>query len=178
MIKVAKALEVVFQGMTIPFTENEVTRDLSVQFHYGDNSELIMWIKERGTLQKYPLIWYVLDKCTELNGVVDVNCRLVIMAHTKYNEMNNWRSVNTYPNIIYPVNEKIKEYLALNPYVNVYSKTIKDKFIEKDEPKYGVKDNNNEQTKSDKSVPIDIVDAQILTFKMRIKADCIINKNI
>ena len=41
-----------------------VNRD--VQFHYGDQKELLLWIKNRGNYPKYPLIWYVLNKYTEV----------------------------------------------------------------------------------------------------------------
>ena len=52
----------------------------------------------------------------------------------------------------------------------------KNKFTIKDEPNYGVQANNNETGSSTKSIVTDIVDARIMTFKMRIKTDCIIFK--
>lgn len=169
---IATALGIALQNVVIPFED----RELSVKYHYGDQKELLLWVKSRGNLEKYPLVWYVLNRFTEVDGWYDVEARLVIMAHTKYNELNNWRASNTYVNIISPITKEVRKILSSDENIHVYSSNPRDRFMFRDEPNYGVSANNTEKTGSDKSVNIDIVDARIITFRMRIKADCIINK--
>src|SRR5690606_5812342 len=170
---IATALGEVFKGIKIPFEGS----DLTVNYHYGDQKELLLWVKTKGNEQKYPLIWYVLNKFTETNGVYDVEARLVIMSHSRVEKLNDWRAENSYLNIINPLTKKVKDVLSVNPYIQVYSSDYKNKVTIKDEPNYGVQANNNETGSSTKSIVTDIVDARIMTFKMRIKTDCIILKN-
>lgn len=169
---IATALGISLGGIVIPFED----RELSVKYHYGDQKELLLWVKSRGNLEKYPLVWYVLNRFTVVDEWYDVEARLVIMAHTKYNELNNWRASNTYVNIISPITKEVRKILSSDENIQVYSSNPRDRFMFRDEPNYGVSANNTEKTGSDKSVNIDIVDARIITFRMRIKADCIINK--
>lgn len=167
---ISQALKYVFEDIKIPF-EN---KDLSVNYHYGDQKELLLWTKDKGNDRKYPLIWYVLNKFTEFNDVYEVEARIVLMAHTKYEKLNNWRSVNTYQTILKPLTDEVKNTLLRNPYISVISKNTKDKFIIKDEPLFGDNSGRTEKTSNKESVSIDIVDARIITFKMRINANCII----
>ena len=101
---IATALGEVFKGIKVPFEGS----DLTVNYHYGDQKELLLWVKTKGNEQKYPLIWYVLNRFTETNGVYDVEARLVIMSHSRVEKLNDWRAENSYLNIINPLTKKSK----------------------------------------------------------------------
>ena len=166
---IATALKEVFKGFNITFEGT----DRNVQFHYGDQKELMLWIHNRGNLEKYPLVWYVLNSYTEINGSFNVKGRLVLMQVTRKTELNTWRSENTYLNILQPLSNKVKKKLLENKNIIIQGNRY-EKFVEKDEPKYGIQRNNDETTGANKRVSTDFVDAKILTFDMIIKPYCII----
>lgn len=173
-MRVAQALKSVFKDITIDIMRNGVIEQKQPQFHYGDNAELLLWIKNRGNLNKYPLIWYVLGDTTEINGATSVdNARLVLLQNTSQKEMNVWRSENTFKDVLYPLADKIKRVLTENPYTYIKGR-YDDKFTEKDEPKYGISSDNNETQKGSVNVATDWVDVRILTFDLEININCLI----
>lgn len=145
----------------------------NIFYHYGDQDELIQWIDARGNLGKYPLVWYVLNDYRKENDWYIVNAKVVIMQHTKGDPLNTWRQSNSYVGIINPVTEAFESAMQ-SPYVVIPLNG----FSYKDEPNYGVTGNNDLQAPtSNKSISTDIVDARVIRFDLRIKAECIINKN-
>ncbi len=177
---IATALATVFQGLTIPYNGSERT----VQYGYGDQKELLKWVKSMGNSQKYPLIWYVLNDFTELNGKYETEARLVIMQNTESEWFNKTRQSESYTKIIDPLTKLVKKRLTENLHVEIMSRELKDRFKEKDEPNYGVDTNNENLTSSDfKSkktyadvgIVTDIVDVRLLRFGLRINAECLIN---
>lgn len=166
---IATALKKVFTGFTLDI--DGVNRD--VQFHYGDQKELLLWVKNRGNYPKYPLIWYVLNRYTEHNGRFKTDARIVLMALTRATEMNTWRAENTYLNILQPLFDKVENTLLTHPYITIYG-NLPTKFEQKDEPKYGIPRNNDETIGSSSSISQDFVDAKIITFNLEIQPYCII----
>jgi len=102
-MRVAKALEQIISGMTLTYNEyksdntikGEVTKD--VQFSFGDQKELNKWIAGRGSLSKYPLVWYVLkeyDKEVDENRYITVdNARIILFTSTKQEYYNQTRAL-------------------------------------------------------------------------------------
>lgn len=170
---IASALRELFTGTTLSIPQESETIEREVQFHYGDQKELLLWVKNRGNLEKYPLIWYVLNKFTEIDGKFTTDARIVLMQVTKVDTMNVWRSENTYLHILQPLANLVQKKLLENQFLSVLGQPY-NKFTQRDEPKYGLSRYNDETTGAVKSVSSDIVDAKILTFKMEIQPYCII----
>lgn len=177
---IATALATVFQGLTIPYNGSERT----VQYGYGDQKELLKWIKSMGNSQKYPLIWYILNDFTELNGKYETDASLIIMQNTESSWFNKTRQSESYTKIIDPLTKLVKKRLTENLHVEIVSRELKERFKEKDEPNYGVDTNNETLTTSDfkavkgygtQNIVTDIVDARLIKFNLRINAECLIN---
>lgn len=167
---ISQALSEVFKGITLQV--DGVIR--TVQYHYGDQKELNKWVKVRGNLAKYPLIWYVRSSYTEIDGKFFVEKgRIVLLQNTKESEMNDWRSANTYKNVLQPLSKIVQQKLLSNPYVSVYG-SLNSKFTQFDEPKYGLPSGNDEKGGSNQSITTDIVDAKIINFKFEIQPNCLI----
>ena len=169
---IATALGILLEGKTANVV-NEGTPEngRQIYFHYGDQKELLQWIKARGNLGKYPLVWYVLNDYQIEGEWYIVNAKVVIMQHSKGDPLNNWRQSNSYVGIINPVT-KVFEAAMINKHVIIPVNG----FSYKDEPNYGVNDNGDLQSpSSDKGISTDIVDARVIRFDLRIKAECIIN---
>lgn len=144
--------------------------DKTIYFHYGDQKELLQWIEARGNLGKYPLVWYVLNNYDKEGDWYIVNAQVVIMQHTKGDPLNTWRQSNSYVGIINPVTKAFEDAMV-NPYVVIPTNG----YSYKDEPNYGVNDNGDLQSpSSSESISTDIVDARVIRFDLRIKAECII----
>lgn len=176
---IATALGKLFEGQTVDVINQGVPEaNRSVYFHYGDQKELLLWIKLRGNKGKYPLIWYVLNNYTEHNGWYETDAKLIVMQLTKGDPLNTWRQSNSYLGIINPVTELVKNELK-NPYIEIVSPSLDERFTFKDEPNYGVdtseSDFNSTKENGTKSIVTDIVDARTIRFRLRIKAECIIN---
>jgi hypothetical protein len=176
---IATALGTLFNGQTVNVIDQGTPiANKSVNFHYGDQKELLLWIKLRGNKGKYPLIWYVLNNYTEHEGWYETDAKIVVMQLTKGDPLNTWRQSNSYLGIIDPVTELVKEKLK-NQFVQIVSQDLETRFTFKDEPNYGVdtseSDFNSTKENGTKSIVTDIVDARTIRFRLRIKAKCIIN---
>jgi len=178
---IATALGALFDGMTIRYNNTDVT----VNYHYGDQKELNAWIKNmtNADVRKYPLVWYILNDFTELNGWYETEARVIVFQNTLSEWFNPKRQEESYTKIIEPVTKEIEKRLTQSGYVEIRSRDLKTRFIKKDEPNYGVDTNNENLTSSDfkstksygtKSISTDIVDARLIRFPLRIKAECLI----
>lgn len=174
---IANALKVVFNGKPISIKDNGVDRTTTVKFGYGDQKELIKWVEnenKRPTTDKYPLIWYVLDEFTEFQGVYDTNVKLVLMTLTREEKFNEWRTANNYIGVLQPLYELVLETLQLNQYIELLG-NLETLIKQYDEPNFGVsRAKGSFEVGQTESVSLDFVDAKILTFRMKIKVDCII----
>src|SRR5690554_256702 len=97
---IASAFEKLFDGLKVDIPDFP---DRTIQFHYGDQNELNLWVDKRGGLAKYPLIWYVLSPYNEHNGWYETSAKMLIMTSTKAEKLNTWRRANSYVTIIDPV---------------------------------------------------------------------------
>lgn len=164
---ISSALREVFKGEAM--LVNGENRE--IQFHYGDQKELNLWLATRGSLAKFPLIWYVIKPFTkDSNNVHTVDsARIVLMQLTRKTELNTWRSENTYIDVIDPLSDIVINKLKRNVNTNI----IGDVELN-DEPRYGLPRHNDETTSSNKSIATEHVDARILRFDLEIKPYCII----
>jgi len=178
---IATALGALFNSMTIQYNDADVV----VNYHYGDQKELNAWIKNMtsGGVRKYPLVWYILNDFTELNGWYETEARVIVFQNTMSEWFNPKRQEESYTKIIEPVTKEIEKRLTQSGYVEIPSRDLKTRFIKKDEPNYGVDTNNENLTSSDfkstksygtQSIATDIVDARLIRFPLRIKAECLI----
>lgn len=183
-MKIPPALRKLFEGLEITYKYKDKEITDKVQFHNGSQHELNKWIAlmNTGSHEKYPLIWYVSNGEKEFNNEVTSHVRLILFQITRQEWLNNDREKETYNTVLYPLLEKIKGILQTNPYTFVIGKSLKDKYLVDSEPNYGL----NSQTKNDftstsiqgsKQVAIDIVDALVVDFELRINTECIINLN-
>jgi hypothetical protein len=169
---IATAIGKIVEGMTVDVVNmGQPIADHPTYYHFGDQKELLLWIKTRGNLGKYPLIWYVLNDYTKENDWYVVDAKVVIMQHTKGDPLNTWRQSNSYVGIINPVAKAFQERLETNVFVTI----PRFGFSFKDEPNYGVSPNGDlEAPSSDRGISTDIVDARVIRFDLRIKAECLI----
>lgn len=180
-MRVAKALEQIISGMTLTYNEyksdntikGEVTKD--VQFSFGDQKELNKWIAGRGSLSKYPLVWYVIVPYDEPRSkdYIEVNSRIYFFTSTKQELYNATRSLINYDQILEPLWQKVK--LALKNANNI--DVINDVIKVKAEPNFGVDterqgvsgDFSSTTSKGTKSIATDFLDAQYVDLKLRIR---------
>lgn len=176
---VASALKKVFEGLTY----GEI--NTPIKFGYGDQKELNLWIADQNkkmNSSKYPLIWYVLNEYTEFQGWITTDVRLVLMHGTQTDKFNEWRNTESYVKVLNPVWAVVENTIKMNRYIDIKGER-ETKFKQLDIPNYGVETDapsnqaNDFTTKSQrgkKSITIDVVDAKIINFRMRINVNCII----
>lgn len=178
---IERALKELFKGISV--------NGRDTQFNYGTQRELNQWIAYQNNNQraKFPLIWFVCNDYTQFNDTFKVNkARIIVFMNTKYDWLNDTRSVETYEKWIEPVVKKVVSVLTKSLYVNVYGATEYDRFKYRDIRNYGVPVDtknqmesnsfNSSQPKSTKAVTTDIVDATVIDFDLEIKPNCIIKK--
>lgn len=174
-MKVGEALKLVFAGKTLT-VNNEVR---PIQFHYGDQKELNLWIsiQDKVRAQKYPLIWYVITpQSTAPNGYTNVNSQLILMNLTKREVLNTTRANTVYKNVINPLYDLVQSTLKSHPFVTLLDRTP---LNFDDKPNYGVNESNaNDFTstnkKGEQGIATDVVDARVIPLRMKIKTDCIL----
>jgi len=172
---IATALGKLFNGKTANVKmDGQNVSNHPISYHYGDQKELLLWLKLRDNKAKYPLVWYVLNSYTELNGTYKTDATLVIMQNTDPIPLNTWREVNTYTGIIEPTWQVLKDTLITNLYIQIVSDTLEDKFRIKDEPNYGVSSGVRELEAKTANISTNIVDARVVRFNLEIQAKCII----
>ena len=171
-IEVAEAFRLLFSG---------------INYDYGDQRELNAWIQNRNNLRnpnKYPLVWGILDDGTISNGIFEGEINLIVMNVTQLDKFNKWRYANIYSEILIPLCNTIEQKILSNPTAIqvMHNGNLQNRFRYSDQPNYGLKIDNpkaNEsdfksiQKKGEQSTVIDIVDARMITFKSRIKINCL-----
>lgn len=174
--------------MIVGMALKELFKDLvidgiSVQYHFGDQKELNLWIasKMKSNKQKYPLIWYVMAQPQpQGDGKLRVDTQLILFQGTKSEMFNTERYEKTYLTYLEPLYDKVSSILKQNKYISLFDAYNGINY--KDEPNYGLEGSsldftNLPTTQKQKSVTIDIVDAKVLRLKMDINPNCIINNN-
>jgi len=176
-MRVAKALEQVISGMTLTYNEyksdntikGEVTKD--VQFSFGDQKELNKWIAGRGSLSKYPLVWYVLkdyDKEVDENRYITVdNARIILFTSTKQEYYNQTRALINYSEILDPLSKLLEKQMQLSGKFEFIDESLKIVDI----PCYGLDGQGFEVSKT-QSVTLDYLDARTLTANLRVYTTC------
>lgn len=177
-MRVAKALEQVISGMTLTYNEyntndftikGEVTKD--VQFSFGDQKELNKWIAGRGSLSKYPLVWYVLkdyDKEVDESRYITVdNARIILFTSTKPELYNAKRALINYDEILEPLSIKLEKEMQLSGKFEFIDSSLK--II--DIPCYGL-DGQDFSASNTQSVTLDYLDARTLTANLRVYKTC------
>lgn len=181
-MRVAKALEQVISGMTLTYNEyntndftikGEVTKD--VQFSFGDQKELNKWIAGRGSLSKYPLVWYVLVPYSEprSKNYIEVSSRIYFFTSTKPELYNAKRALINYDEILEPLWQKVKTELKNANNIDVVSDILKVKA----EPNFGVEtdrqgvnsDFSSNTPKGTKAITLDYLDAQFVDITLRVR---------
>jgi len=176
-MRVAKALEQIISGMTLTYNEyksdntikGEVTKD--VQFSFGDQKELNKWIAGRGSLSKYPLVWYVLkeyDKEVDENRYITVdNARIILFTSTKQEYYNQTRALINYSEILDPLSKLLEKQMQLSGKFEFIDESLK--II--DIPCYGL-DAQDFGASNTQSVTLDYLDARTLTANLRVYTTC------
>jgi len=176
-MRVAKALEQIISGMTLTYNEyksdntikGEVTKD--VQFSFGDQKELNKWIAGRGSLSKYPLVWYVLkeyDKEVDENRYITVdNARIILFTSTKQDYYNQTRALINYSEILDPLSKLLEKQIQLSGKFEFIDESLK--II--DIPCYGL-DAQDFGASNTQSVTLDYLDARTLTANLRVYTTC------
>ena len=176
-MRVAKALEQIISGMTLTYNEyksdntikGEVTKD--VQFSFGDQKELNKWIAGRGSLSKYPLVWYVLkeyDKEVDENRYITVdNARIILFTSTKQEYYNQTRALINYSEILDPLSKLLEKQIQLSGKFEFIDESLK--II--DIPCYGL-DAQDFGASNTQSVTLDYLDARTLTANLRVYTTC------
>ena len=176
-MRVAKALEQIISGMTLTYNEyksdntikGEVTKD--IQFSFGDQKELNKWIAGRGSLSKYPLVWYVLkeyDKEVDQSRYITVDkARIILFTSTKQEYYNQTRALINYSEILDPLSKLLEKQMQLSGKFEFIYESLK--II--DIPCYGL-DSQDFGASNTQSVTLDYLDARTLTANLRVYATC------
>lgn len=176
-MRVAKALEQIISGMTLTYNEyksdntikGEVTKN--VQFSFGDQKELNKWIAGRGSLSKYPLVWYVLkeyNKEVDENRYITVdNARIILFTSTKQEYYNQTRALINYSEILDPLSKLLEKQMQLSGKFEFIDESLK--II--DIPCYGL-DSQDFGASNTQSVTLDYLDARTLTANLRVYTTC------
>ena len=176
-MRVAKALEQIISGMTLTYNEyksdntikGEVTKN--VQFSFGDQKELNKWIAGRGSLSKYPLVWYVLkeyNKEVDENRYITVdNARIILFTSTKQEYYNQTRALINYSEILDPLSKLLEKQMQLSGKFEFIDESLK--II--DIPCYGL-DGQDFGASNTQSVTLDYLDARTLTANLRVYTTC------
>lgn len=178
---IADALKGIIDQKTVNvLNKNNQTVSMAINFHYGDQKELLRWVKLKNNAKKvkYPLVWYIFNEFTELDGFYSTDVTFAIMQiNEDLNALNDKRTAISYVNVINPVFEKVKELLFESGKIEVFGKSYQTLFTQRDEPNFGVDINNQDYKSSDfksvkqigtQSIVTDIVDAKFVNLKMRI----------
>ena len=169
---IASALGRLFDGLEIVYNEANV----GINYGYGDQKELLAWItsQDKANVRKYPLVWYVLNDYTEYQDWYETNVNLYIMQNTVSEWFNPKRQEESYTKIIDPTWQKVKSKLEITSHVSVFGTDYEKRFALTDFPNFGINENQDIKTDSSKkSNLVDIVDARLVKFRLRIKANCI-----
>ena len=176
-MRVAKALEQIISGMTLTYNEyksdntikGEVTKD--IKFSFGDQKELNKWIAGRGSLSKYPLVWYVLkeyNKEVDENRYITVdNARIILFTSTKQEYYNQTRALINYSEILDPLSKLLEKQMQLSGKFEFIDESLK--II--DIPCYGL-DSQDFGASNTQSVTLDYLDARTLTANLRVYTTC------
>lgn len=178
---IGEALKRLIDGNEIELTIGGNTVCKTINFHYGDQKELVKWIDDKKS-NKYPLVWYVVSPFyDEPSGHKNVKSSLLIFQSTEVHWFNSKRTVKSYDEVIEPVWQKVKTLIERSSYVQVMG-DLPTKYRIKDEPSWGVEtdgirlsqtDFTNKSKKGTQSVTLDVVDGRIIELNLRIKTNCI-----
>lgn len=178
---IGEALKRLINGTEIELTNGGNTVSKKINFHYGDQKELIKWIADKKS-NKYPLVWYVVNPYyDEPTDYKNVTSSLIILQGTEVSWFNSKRTIKSYDEVIEPVWQKVKSILQKNQFIEVLGDLNK-KYRIKDEPSFGVNtdgirlgqsDFTNSSKKGTQSIALDVVDGRIIELNLRIKTNCI-----
>lgn len=178
---IGEALKRLIDGTVIDLCIGGETVSRRINFHYGDQKELIKWIANKNGV-KYPLVWYVVNPFYEqADGYKLVSSSLMIFQHTQIDWFNDTRSVKSYDEIIEPTWQTVKKLLDRNKYITLTGDLYR-KYRIKDEPSWGVDtegirtgqtDFTSKRKMKTQSVALDVVDGRIIELEFRIKTNCI-----
>ena len=150
----------------LPTMSNEDGVEFGVTFKYGDQKELLAFIKsKKNKIRPYPLIWlvYPYTEFHKRNRVVIDSISLVLAVETNSSMLNEQRMRETYDKVLIPLYNNLKKmFLQANiAYVSdEYSVT---KF-----PNY-----SDEQSTGEENQAVDIWDALKVTFPLEITGNCL-----
>jgi len=171
---VATALGILIDEQTINYNGT----DYPINYGYGDQKELNAWLINKGKIdRKFPLVWYVLNTFTEFDGWYSTDVSLYIFQNTESTWFNPKRKEESYTKIIEPTWQKVKSIFSLNGYVEVAG-TLDKQYTILDEPNFGIDGGQDLKTSNGSKTPstiVDITDARLIKFRLRINAKCIIN---
>lgn len=178
---IGEALKRLINGTEIELTSGGNTVCKTINFHYGDQKELVKWIDDKKT-NKYPLVWYVVSPFyDEPDGTKSVKSSILILQSTEVHWFNSKRTIKSYDEVIEPVWQKVKKLIERCPYIQVMG-NLPQKYRIKDEPSWGVEtdgirlsqsDFTSKSSKGNKSITLDVVDGRIIELNFRIKTNCI-----
>lgn len=177
---IGSALGRLFNGLTVDLNIDGSLITRPIQYHYGNQKELIKWTLNRnnGNLMKYPLVWYIVNPFQEHNDFKVCKTKLLILQSTQVDWFNTTRSVKSYDEIIEPTWEIIKKKLETSNYISVIGGNY-DKYTILDEPMFadnlrkGTDNDNLQSDNGENNISLDIVDGRIIEFKIKIKTNCI-----
>ena len=168
---IGQALGRLFDGMTV-----DVSGAVNVQYTYGDQDHLDKFIALSDKLNepKYPLVFYVTNPYTEINGWKVVETDLVILMNTDPEFLAKDRTARTFVKYILPVETEVRRRIDHSGYAFLLGNKW-NKWEPHDIPNFALTARKRLGVETPKkSAVTDIVDARIIkNIKLRIKTDCI-----
>ena len=150
----------------------------AVQTNMGNQDALDKFIAEsdKKKSSKYPLIFYVTNKVYRIeNDWRFCKTDLILLMNTDSNLLYKERTDKTYVPYIDPLYQMVTELLNREPHLQVFGRTIGEKYPYIDRPNYGIVKGDVGSRKSNKSVVTDYVDARIINLDFKININCINN---
>lgn len=146
-------------GMTI----NIGSRNIEVKNNHGQQDALDKFIAEcdARSVQKFPLVFYVTNKITDLRDRKQCRATIVIMTNTNPDWLSKSRTAETFEKVIQPIYDKLipileKEFLIVDGDLD---------YLDKDN--YGIIEGGISNTTSKKSIVTDYIDARIINLTLQ-----------
>lgn len=152
----------------LPVMTNTNDDEFTVQFMYGDNKQLLDYLRQtKGKASSYPLIWliYPMAEQHQRSKVLIESMQLVLAVETNGVMLNSERMKRTYEQVLIPLFNNLKKAFTQANIIDIkgYDEYLITKF-----PNYSDDSSNGEENQATY-----IWDALKVTFSCTLNANCL-----
>ena len=146
-------------GMTI----NTGSYEVDVKNNHGQQDALDKFIAEcdARSVQKFPLVFYVTNKITDLRDRKQCRTSIVIMTNTNPDWLSKSRTAETFEKVIQPIYDK------LIPILEKHFLIVDNELDYLDKDNYGIIEGGLASKTSKQSIITDYIDARIINLTLQ-----------